>query len=99
MPNTADRDLECSAWHVFTCKGTGDDSPMTGSSSARVALPTAQDWLCPNGSNPELALSCKVNVRLPNLSLPSNAAGCGALHASAPHRGYHSEAAKAQEVL
>lgn len=72
---------------------------MTGSSSARVALPTAQDWLCPNGSSPELALSCKVNVRLPNLSLPSNAAGCGALHASAPHRGYDCEAAKAQNLL
>lgn len=66
---------------------------MTGSSSARVAFPTAQDCACPNGSSPELALSCMVKVRLPILSLPSNAAGCGVLHASAPHRGYDLAAA------
>lgn len=61
--------------HAQVCGGTvrpagKGDSPMTGSSSARVALPTAQRWGCPKGTRSELALSWMVKVRLPNLSLP-----------------------------
>lgn len=66
---------------------------MIGNSSASVALPTAQACACPKGTRFALALSCMINVRLPNLSLPWYAAGSGALHASAPHLGYDSAAA------